>query len=108
MGPLGTITGPADMAAVFGIWATLLVAMADKAGREIDATAAKEIASAIGAMSVSYYVGCKVATWAIMLVPFLGLPGAIGISSAANLLFTYRFGVIVSVLFDENAIVGTT
>ena len=58
-GPLGAVTGPADMLAVTGIWTTLLIAMMKKADKDISPENAKTIAGAVAAGAVSYYVGCK-------------------------------------------------
>ena len=105
-GPLGSLTGPADMLAVTGIWTTLLISMLNTAGQKISFDNAKMVASAVAAGAVSYYVGCKVASWAFYLIPFAGPAGAVGISTAANILFTYRFGFAVARMIDESLIDG--
>ena len=103
-GPLGSLTGPADMIAVTGIWTTLLISMMNKAECKISPKNAKTIATAVATGAVSYYVGCKVASWMFYLIPFAGVAGAIGISTAANILFTYRFGLSIASMIEKNIV----
>ncbi len=105
-GPIGAIPGAgiADAAALGTIWTTLTVAICKRAGKPLSGDAAKSFVTASVTGAGAYYIGCKVASWILFLVPFFGQLGAIGISSAANAIFTYRFGYSILKLIEKNAV----
>ena len=105
-GPIGAIPGAgfADAAALGAIWTTLTAAICKKAGKSLSSDAVKSFVTASITGAGAYYVGCKLATWLLFLIPFLGQLGAIGISSAANAIFTYRFGYSILKLIEKNAV----
>ena len=82
----------------------MTMAICKKAGKSLSGDAVKSFVTASIAGAGAYYIGCKVAAWIFFLVPFLGQLGAAGISSAANALFTYRFGYAMLTLIEKNAV----
>ena len=100
-GPLGAFAGPFDAGAVGGIWTTMLISIAKRSGHSIDGAFASKFVSTVGAGAVAYYGGCKAATWLFHLIPGAGTLAAMGVSSALNAIFTYKFGAAVSELFDK-------
>ena len=106
VGPIGAIPGAgmADAAAVGGIWTTLFVSMTGKAGKSLSQSTVKSFVTAVVAGAGTYYIGCKLASWAFFLIPVFGQLGAVAISCLANALFTYRFGYAVQTMIDHNTI----
>ncbi len=79
----------------------MLVSIANRSGHDIDGAFAAKFISTVGAGAIAYYGGCKAATWLFHLIPGAGTLTAMGISSALNALFTYKFGAAVSNQFDR-------
>lgn len=100
-GPLGAITGPFDAAAIGGIWSTMLLAIADKSNHKLDEHFCAKFITTVGTGSLSYYGGCKAASYLFHLIPGAGTLLAMGISTTLNVLFTYKFGAAVTKLFDK-------
>jgi len=102
-GPLGAVTGPFDAAAIGSIWTTMLVAIGDRSGHSIDGTFVTKFISTVGSGAVAYYGGCKAATWLFHLIPGAGTLAAMGVSSALNAVFIYKFGAATSKLLNKNS-----
>lgn len=101
-GPLGVLPGPADITAISGIWSTCLVAISCKAGVSLDKdTAVRLCKSALLGMG-AYYIGCKTATRFFSYIPGAGIFAGMGVSALTNIIFTYRFVLTVSTIFEEN------
>ncbi len=100
-GPLGAFAGPFDAGAIGAIWSTMLVSIAKQSGHNIDGAFVSKFITTVGAGALAYYGGCKAATWLFHLIPGAGTLAAMGVSSALNAIFTYKFGATVSNLFDK-------
>ena len=103
-GPIGAFVGPFDAGAIGGIWGTMLVSIANRSGHKIDGKFASKFIATVGAGAVAYYGGVKAATWLFHAIPGAGSLTAMGISTALNAIFTYKFGAAVSDLFDSSRI----
>jgi len=79
----------------------MLYAVAKKSGHELDNTYKTKFISTVGSGALAYYGGCKAATYLFHLIPGAGTIAAMGVSSAVNALFTYKFGVAITKLFDK-------
>jgi uncharacterized protein (DUF697 family) len=102
LGPLGAFSTAADVATIAGCWGTLLLAYCDHYDVRMDKDTAVKTCSSILLGLGSYYAGCKLATKLFHLIPFAGTLMGMGISSVANILFTYRFALTLTRCFDEN------
>lgn len=101
LGPVGAFVGPADAAAIFSVWTTMFVSMVRKSGHEMDDKFVIKFISIVGTGVVGYYAGCKSATWLFHAIPGAGTLTAMGLSSAMNALFTYKFGTGVATLIER-------
>ena len=102
LGPAGAFAGPADAAAIFSVWTTMFVSMVKKSGHGLDERFVVKFISIVGTGVVGYYAGCKSATWLFHAVPGAGTLTAMGVSSAMNALFTYKFGTGVATLIERD------
>lgn len=101
-GPVGAFVTAADIASIAGIWGTLLYSVAKKESYVLDKdTAVKVCKSALLGMG-GYYAGCKVATKIFMFIPGAGFFVGMGVSTFANILFTYRFALTLTTMFRSN------
>ena len=101
LGPAGAFSGGADILAVGGIWSACLVSIASKEGCSLDKNTALGICKSIAWGVSGYYVGCKVATNMFNFIPGAGTVAAIGASSLANVIFTYRFVLTLCRVFEK-------
>ena len=102
LGPIGAFSTVADVASIAGCWGTLLMAFGKHYHIQIDKDTAVKTCSSILLGLGSYYAGCKLATKLFNLIPFAGTLMGMGISSVANILFTYRFALTLTRMFDVN------
>lgn len=100
VGPLGSLSSVADIASIAGIWGTYLYSVASSEGYHMDSDSAVNICKAALLGMGGYYVGCKTATRMFWLIPGAGWLAAMGVSSIANILFTYRFALTVCTMFE--------
>lgn len=55
-----------------------------------------------------YYLGCKTATKLFLLIPGAGTLTAMGLSSLQNAIFTYRFAVVLTQIFEAGRFDSST
>ena len=84
------------------IWTTMLMAIAQKSGRELDSNFVTQFIERLEPGAVAYYWDCKVTTWCFHLVPGGGALTAMGNRAVMNALFTYKFGESVTHLIEGN------
>lgn len=99
-GPLGAFGG-IDTLAVGGIWTTMFVSIADKAGKDLDEEYVKKFITSAATGAVAYYAGCKAATWLFHLIPGGGTLLAMGASTIMNAIYTLKFGSGVAHSFEK-------
>lgn len=96
--------GSLDTVGVGATWATMFVAIRNKAGSSLG-TDPKRICVGVASGIARYYIGCKAATYAFFLVPgvgpFAAIAAAIGISGICNIYFTYSFAATLIELFEK-------
>lgn len=102
LGPAGAFSGGADILAVGGIWSACLVSIASKEGCSLDTATALSICKSIAWGVSGYYIGCKVATNMFNFIPGAGTVAAMGASSLANIIFTYRFVLTLCRVFENS------
>lgn len=95
-GPLGVLSGAADMAAIAGIWGTYLYSAARMEQVEMSRETAVQICKTVLLGAAGYYAGCTMANRILVFIPCAGPLLGMGVSSLANVLFTYRFALTVS------------
>ena len=100
-GPLGALTSVGDIAAIAGIWGACLYTVADTEGCKLDKDTAVSICKSALLGIGGYYAGCKAATKLFWLIPGAGILIGMGVSSVANVLFTYRFLLTLCNVFTE-------
>lgn len=91
LGPLGAVSGSADIMAIAGVWGTLLWLMSKNHGINLTKEKSKELCICIAKGAMRYIAGCKAATRLFNLVPGAGTLVAIAGSTVENVIFTYRF-----------------
>jgi len=97
----GTFVPVLDITAIAGIWANMLIKVAKTSGHDLDFKFASKMATAVAAGFGGYIAGSKLLTYSIMLIPGIGLFGAMGINSILNYMFTYKLGKIAKGLFEK-------
>lgn len=101
LGPLGAFITAADIASIAAIWGACLVQVASDEYRDLDKETAIDICKTALLGMGGYYAGCKAATKAFLLIPFAGIFIGMGISSVANVIFTYRFVLTLCTIFQN-------
>ncbi len=101
LGPMGALSAGGDILAVGGIWSACLVSIAAKEGCNMDKDTAIGICKSAALGVSGYYAGCKLATNLFLLIPGAGILAAMGASSVANIIFTYRFVLTLCRVFDK-------
>lgn len=101
--PAGLLGG-LDTVGVGATWATMFLAIRNKAGSTLGADP-KRICVGVASGIARYCIGCKAATFAFFLVPgvgpFAAIAAAIGISGICNIYFTYSFAATLIELFEK-------
>lgn len=100
-GPIGSISTAADVASIGGVWGTLTYKMVKESGVYMDKEAAKKLSVSVLTGVLGYYGGCKMATRLFHMIPGAGTLMAMGVSSLANILFTYRYALVLSTILEE-------
>jgi uncharacterized protein (DUF697 family) len=90
-----------DTAAMAGIWATMLVAIAKKSGHSLDADTARRMALAATAGAGGYLSGCKVFAWTLAKIPGPGMVVGSTASGTLNVAFTLFMGYVFIDLFEK-------
>jgi len=99
-GPLAMSLIPtADTIVIAGIWTTMMIAIARKRGRSLDAETGKKLVPAFIAQAGAYWVGSKALTWVVAKVPGIGMVTG----SAANGVLNATFTVWVGLTFIDLA-----
>ena len=101
-GPLGVFSGAADMAAIAGIWGTYLYSAARMEQVEMSKETAVEICKTVLLGAAGYYAGCAMANRVMIFIPGAGILMGMGVSSLANVLFTYRFALTVTLILSRH------
>ncbi len=103
--PLGFF-GTLDAVGVGGCWLTMFMAIRNKANTTFG-NDPKRIALSVATGIGGYYIGCKVATFAVFCIPGLGplvaVVAALGISACCNIYFTYKFAVATIDLMNKQS-----
>lgn len=100
-GPLGAFSSVADVAAIATCWGGLMYSMAKDSNFSLDKDAAIDICKSALLGMGGYYIGCKTATKVFLLIPGAGIIAGMGISSVANIIFTYRFALTLSNILES-------
>ena len=98
-GPLGVVSGAADVAAIAGCWGILLVKYARYFKVTICKKSAVDICTTLLLGMGGYYAGCRMATRAMQFIPGAGWLIGAGVSSVANVVFTYRYALALACVF---------
>ena len=101
LGTIGAFSSAADVASIAGWWGYLLVQYAKYYGVALDKETAKKICSTALLGMGGYYLGCKTATKLFHFIPGAGTLAAMGISSLQNIIFTYRFAITLTRIFNK-------
>ena len=107
LGPVGAFSAGEDILAVGSIWSACLISIAGKEGCTINKDTALGICKSTALGVAGYWAGCKLATKVFLFIPGAGVLAAMGVSSFANVLFTYRFVLTACEIFANNANVGS-
>ena len=101
VGPLGALTSVGDIAAIAAICGGFLYSFAKKEGVEIDKDSAVKVCKSALLGMGGYYAGCKLATRIFNFIPGAGTLMGMGVSSVANILFTYRYVLTLCNIFGN-------
>lgn len=104
MGPIGAFSSVADVASIASLWGYLLFQYARYYGAALDKVSAEKICSTALLGMGGYYLGCKTATKLFLLIPGAGFIMAMGISSMTNIIFTYRFAITLTRIFNKGSV----
>lgn len=102
LGPVGAFSAGGDILAIAAIWGTCLISIASQEGCNLDKDTAIGICKSAFLGVSGYYVGCNVATKLFYFIPGAGIFAAIGASSLANVMFTYRFVLTLCNIFEKS------
>ena len=102
LGPLGAFTSVEDALAIAGIWSMCLINIASEEGYSLDNSTALEICKSAALGVSGYWAGCKFATKVFFFIPGAGFFAAMGASTFANIIFTYRFVLTLCTIFERN------
>jgi len=102
LGPMGAFSAGEDILAVGGIWSLCLINIAAKEGVSLDKETALGICKSVALGVSGYWAGCKLATKVFFMIPGAGLFAAMGASSFANIIFTYRFILTLCKIFESS------
>lgn len=101
LGPIGAFSTAIDVASIATIWGYLLFQYISHYGYNLKKEDTVKICSTALLGLGGYYSGCKMATRLFHLIPGAGTLLAMGISSFANVIFTYRFALTLTRIFQE-------
>lgn len=104
-GPLALSPVPVtDTVAIAGIWATMMTAIARRAGHGLDKETAKMVALGVLGAAGSYWSGCKTFTWVLAKIPGPGMIVGSGVNGTLNAGFTLWVAYSFIDLFEEDDI----
>jgi len=90
-----------DVTVMAGIWATMILSIADKSGREIDKTWAAKVASGVATGIAAYVGGSKLAVGILGWIPVVGWIPAMAVNSTLNAWFTRNLGHAMVDMFER-------
>ena len=100
-GPIGAFSTVADVGAIATVWGYLLFKYTKQYGYKLENDDAVKICTTALLGLGGYYAGCKMATKLFHIIPGAGTLLAMGISSLANVIFTYRFALALTRIFKS-------
>ena len=100
-GPIGAFSTVADVGAIATVWGYLLFKYTKQYGYKLEKDDAVKICTTALLGLGGYYAGCKMATKLFHIIPGAGTLLAMGISSLANVIFTYRFALALTRIFKS-------
>ena len=100
-GPIGAFSTAADVGAIATVWGYLLFKYTKQYGYKLEKDDAVKICTTALLGLGGYYAGCKMATKLFHIIPGAGTLLAMGISSLANVIFTYRFALALTRIFQS-------
>ena len=100
-GPIGAFSTAADVGAIATVWGYLLFKYTKQYGFKLENDDAVKICTTALLGLGGYYAGCKMATKLFHIIPGAGTLLAMGISSLANVIFTYRFALALTRIFKS-------
>ena len=100
-GPIGAFSTAADVGAIATVWGYLLFKYTKHYGYKLENDDAVKICTTALLGLGGYYAGCKMATKLFHIIPGAGTLLAMGISSLANVIFTYRFALALTRIFQS-------
>jgi uncharacterized protein (DUF697 family) len=101
VGVPGALSFGLDVTAMAGIWGTMIIAIADKSGREIDKTWAAKVASGVATGIAAYIGGSKLAVGILGWIPVVGWLPAMAVNSSLNAWFTHNLGRAMVDMFER-------
>lgn len=104
LGTIGAFSTAADVASIAGFWGYLLKKYADYYGYSMDGKSAVKICSSALLGMAGYYNGIKQALKMFHALPVVGSLAAMGVSSYHNVIFTYRFALTLTDIFQSKEI----
>lgn len=96
----GAILPLADTIVVSGIWITMIVRIAERAGHTVDEAVVQKFVISLLQGAGSYIVGSALLRVLLMMTG-VGIIGASVINALLNFLYTARLGVFIAEQFDE-------
>jgi uncharacterized protein (DUF697 family) len=101
IGAPGAFSFGLDVSVMTGIWGTMIVAIAEKSGREMDKTTAAKIASGVAAGVAAYIAGSKLAVNVIRFIPGPGTLAAMAANTGLNAWYTRSLGHVLVDMFER-------
>jgi hypothetical protein len=99
-GTIGAIIPGADTIGVSGVWITMIVRIADKAGNPVDDAMVQKFIINLLQGAGSYIVGTAVLR-VILMSTGIGLLGSAMLNAILNFLYTARLGIFIAELYDN-------
>ena len=104
LGTIGAFSTAIDVASIAGVWGFLLYKYIRYYGYDMEKEDTVKICTTALLGLGGYYTGCKMATKLFHLIPGAGTLMAMGISSFANVIFTYRFALTLTRIFQDSKV----
>ncbi len=98
----GAFVPSLDIAAISTAWVGMMLAIANNSNRKLNHSTALKFATGILAGAAGYIGGSKLFTWALNLIPGLGIVAAVGINSLLNFLYTFRLGRFIALQMEKS------
>lgn len=97
----GAFSAGLDVAAISGIWIRMTIGIAQKSGHDVDKVLATKLVAAVASGMAGYVGASRLATMLLHGIPGAGTIAAVGINSAMNFFYTWRFGAGLAAMFDK-------